>query len=114
MGTKNNPGRFDCYANAAPDEPMFILLGRDRHAAILVELWTQMRVMEGETTAVCCEAAECADALRDWNRRMGKTPVAAVAVMTALARILADEAEEREAKLGEARARLATRDPRGD
>lgn len=21
MGTKNNPGNFDCYANAEPDEP---------------------------------------------------------------------------------------------
>lgn len=32
MGTKNNPGAFDCYANAEPDEPMFVLLGRDKHA----------------------------------------------------------------------------------
>ena len=29
MATKNNPGKFDCYTNAEPDEPMFILLGRD-------------------------------------------------------------------------------------
>lgn len=29
MGTKNNPGAFDCYANAEPDEPMFVLLARD-------------------------------------------------------------------------------------
>ena len=28
MGTKNNPGRFDCYGNAEPDEPIFVLLGR--------------------------------------------------------------------------------------
>jgi hypothetical protein len=21
MGTKNNPGKFDCYANAEPDSP---------------------------------------------------------------------------------------------
>lgn len=34
MGTKNNPGEFDCYANAAPDEPMFILLGRDQTRAL--------------------------------------------------------------------------------
>lgn len=38
MGTKNNPGTFDCYANAAPDEPMFVLLGRDKHAPLLVRL----------------------------------------------------------------------------
>lgn len=29
MGTKSNPTQFDCYANALPDEPMFILLARD-------------------------------------------------------------------------------------
>lgn len=23
MGSKTNPGQFDCYANALPDEPMF-------------------------------------------------------------------------------------------
>ena len=39
MGTKNNPGTFDCYANAEGDEPMFVLLGRDKHAPTLVWLW---------------------------------------------------------------------------
>jgi hypothetical protein len=29
MGTKSNPGPFDCYAKAEPDEPMFVLLARD-------------------------------------------------------------------------------------
>ena len=32
MGTKNNPGQFDCYRNAEPDEPMFVLLARDERA----------------------------------------------------------------------------------
>ena len=31
MGTKNNPGKFDCYANAKPDEPLFVLLVAFRH-----------------------------------------------------------------------------------
>ena len=26
MGTKNNPGKWDCYANAEPDEPMIKLV----------------------------------------------------------------------------------------
>lgn len=39
MGTKNNPGKFDCYAKADPDEPMFILLGRDPLAPSLVLMW---------------------------------------------------------------------------
>lgn len=46
MGTKQNPGAFDCYANAAPDEPMFVLLARDPHAAVLVNLWAAMRRMD--------------------------------------------------------------------
>jgi hypothetical protein len=29
VGTKNTPGPFDCYASAHPDEPMFVLLGRE-------------------------------------------------------------------------------------
>ncbi len=43
MGTKNNPGKFDCYANAEPDEPMFIFLARDPAAPFLVEIWEAVR-----------------------------------------------------------------------
>ncbi len=49
MGTKNNPGKFDCYHAAEPDEPMFILLARDPLAAKLVELWALLR--DGRTYA---------------------------------------------------------------
>lgn len=41
MGTKNNPGEFDCYANAEPDEP--ILLGRDPHGHAAVRKWANDR-----------------------------------------------------------------------
>lgn len=43
MGTKSSPGKFDCYAAAEPDEPMFILLGRDLMAQYLVAAWTALR-----------------------------------------------------------------------
>lgn len=43
MGTKNNPGNYDCYKNAHPDEPMFILLGRDPLAPILTEIWAVLK-----------------------------------------------------------------------
>ena len=52
MGTKNNPGEFDCYANAQPDEPMFVLLGRDKHAPALVWLWAVLRQLDGEKPEV--------------------------------------------------------------
>ena len=44
MGTKNNPAAFDCYGNAEPDEPMFILLARDVTAPEIVEQWAIRRM----------------------------------------------------------------------
>lgn len=52
MGTKNNPGKFDCYANADPDEPMFVLLARDPLASDLVLLWAERREAEGKTLSL--------------------------------------------------------------
>lgn len=69
MGTKLKPGKFDCYNNAEPDEPMFVLLGRDPLAPLLVELWADVRSVlvkaEGETEKVA-EARHCAQMMRDW------------------------------------------------
>lgn len=67
MGTKNNPGAFDCYANAKPDEPMFILLARDRHAPRLVRLWAEIRAAEGEDPAKVAEARTCAAAMEAYR-----------------------------------------------
>lgn len=39
MGTKLNPGKFDCHANAAADEPLFTLLARDETAPGVVRQW---------------------------------------------------------------------------
>lgn len=43
MATKNNPGAFDCFANAKPDEPIFILLARDELAPWVVAIWAAAR-----------------------------------------------------------------------
>lgn len=72
MGSKNNPGRFDCYADAAPDESMFVLLGRDRHAATLVRVWALLRHREGEDAAKIAEALACADKMEAWARSLDK------------------------------------------
>lgn len=66
MGTKNNPGKFDCYANAEADEPMFILLGRDKHAPTLVWLWAVLRELDQEDPAKVQEARDCALAMIKW------------------------------------------------
>lgn len=75
MGTKNNPGAFDCYANALPDEPMFTLLGRDKHAGALVRLWALLRQRDGEDEAKIAEAIACADAMDKCARGLGKNPL---------------------------------------
>lgn len=75
MGTKNNPGEFDCYANAKADEPMFVLLGRDRHAGAIVRLWALLRQRAGEDDAKIAEAITCADAMDTWARSLGKNPL---------------------------------------
>ena len=76
MGTKANPSDFDCYANALPDEPMFILLGRDPSAPDLVNDWADTRESEIKNgkrpqsdTAMVDEARRVATEMRLWRRR---------------------------------------------
>lgn len=70
MGTKNRPAKYDCYANADPNEPMFILLGRDFGAPALVEQWALTREVGGEDPAIVAEARACAQAMRDWTTQL--------------------------------------------
>jgi len=74
MATRNNPGTFDCYNAAGPDEPMFILLARDRQAPALIEKWARDRLAEIEQgtrptadISQCLEALDCAQAMRLWR-----------------------------------------------
>ena len=69
MGTKNNPGEFDCYENAADDEPMFVLLARDPFAPMLVELWANMRENAVGNPSKVAEARRCARDMREFRRR---------------------------------------------
>lgn len=76
MGSKLNPGEFDCYSNALPDEPMFILLARDPHAPALVQLWATYRGRDIEVgdrpktdQAMVEEAIICATSMRGWRIR---------------------------------------------
>jgi len=69
MGTKNKPGDFDCYTNAEPDEPMFILLGRDPLAPSLVFDWANRREQTRGPSAKVEEARACAQAMLAWQER---------------------------------------------
>jgi hypothetical protein len=64
--SKNNPSKFDCYAAAAPDEPMFVLLARDPSAPFLVALWALIREKLGEDPEKIAEALECGEAMERW------------------------------------------------
>ena len=75
MGTKLNPGAFDCYTRALPDEPMFVLLARDPYAPDLVGEWADMRevsIEAGDRPAsdaeMVKEADRCAQEMREWRK----------------------------------------------
>jgi len=79
MGTKINPGAFDCYHAAKPDEPMFVLLARDPLAPGLVRQWADHRekfASNDRSLAKAAEARRCADAMERWQSDRG------VAVLT--------------------------------
>ncbi len=85
MGTKNNPGSYNCHANAHPDEPMFVLLGRDPAAAAIVRLWTALRERLGEKDrAMLAEATACSTEMEAWARSLGKDPNAATRELSSL------------------------------
>lgn len=70
--SKLNPSKFDCYSRAEPDEPMFVLLARDKHAPALVRSWARARRQSGEDDAKVEEAFECADAMEAWREERKK------------------------------------------
>lgn len=90
MATKNNPGPNDCYAKAAPDEPIFTLRAKDPVAPILILVWRALRAGSIETAVhlirtapidenilgdkmipfqhpKSIEAGECAAAMQRWR-----------------------------------------------
>lgn len=67
MGTKNTPGTYDCWEKAKPDEPVFVLLGRDPDAPAAIRKWAADReamvkvgLAPGDDTAKIEEARACA------------------------------------------------------
>ena len=74
MGTRNNPGAYDCYSAADPDEPMFILLGRDPLAPFLVGWWVGLKSAHDPNASEekLKEAMETANAMDAWLLKLGK------------------------------------------
>lgn len=73
MGTKSNPSKFDCYANAKPDEPMFVLLGRDPCAGVVIRFWAMLRMaIDIGNEEQIEEAFACAEQLESYAKGLGK------------------------------------------
>jgi hypothetical protein len=75
MGTKNNPGKFNCF-NVDPDEPTFTLRAKDPSAAMMVRNWAISRfnaIMSGnkpntaEQFEKIAEALQCASDMEAWH-----------------------------------------------
>ena len=77
MGTKADPGEFDCYGAAATDEPVFILRANDPLAPAVVEAWaarylssTAVQYVDPEHRERKYRAAlQCAADMREWVKR---------------------------------------------
>ena len=82
MGTKNNPGKFDCYANLEADEPYFLLRANDPIAPHLVRLWAVMyRLLKGAPLNwrqhdKALEAEDCAKNMEQWRENRDVEPSA--------------------------------------
>ena len=78
MGTKNNPGDYDCYAKAAEDEPIFTLRANDEFAPILVRLWVEFHQAKyghfcnHEDHQKEMEALDIANEMQAWKRLSNK------------------------------------------
>lgn len=74
MAIKEIEEREGCFAKALPDEPMFVLLARDRQAPDLVWQWAQTRLdqlRDGlrsmDDLPQVMEAFACAAAMKKWR-----------------------------------------------
>jgi hypothetical protein len=72
MGTKLNPGQYDCHAKAEPDEPIFTLRAKDPSAACLVWLWATMaEIQDGQEPGKVREARQLMADMIEWSHAKG-------------------------------------------
>lgn len=74
ISSNNDPSEFDVL-NIRDDEPQFTLVGRDKLAPDLVELWAHRAQKRGEDPAKVAEARSIAHAMREFaqEQRLGAT-----------------------------------------
>lgn len=80
MPTKQHPGVYDCYKSALPDEPIFVILGRDPAGPATLEFWAEKRIKLGKVVADddkdrIRHAIDEAKEMQDWRDRMMEASV---------------------------------------
>ena len=66
MSTKANPGAFDTYAAAEPNEPIFTLRANDPHASSLVFAWGALALHAKEDKAKLLDAGKTSADMALW------------------------------------------------
>lgn len=66
MATKNDPGPYDCYAKLEPDEPHFVIRGKDPIGGYLVNIWRYIRA--GNHTDACLHVYYALKTLEDSSK----------------------------------------------
>lgn len=72
MGTKNDPGEFDCYAKLLPDEPYFLIRAKDPVGAATVREWCRLREeanVKPDDEARIAVAERCAEWMEQWREK---------------------------------------------
>lgn len=69
LGSKRNPGPFNCYEDALPDEPMFVLLARDPYAPTLVRNWAAWAQINSKDPIKVQIARTTADEMVAWRAK---------------------------------------------
>ena len=85
MGTKANPGPYDCHADAETHEPIFTLRANDPLAPDLVREWARrhavQKLIEGDLATneqKCVQALTCAEDMESWRSgNLSSTPATA-------------------------------------
>ncbi len=68
MGTKLNPGSYDCYAKAQDDEPIFVLRANDPTAPFAIRKWARRRSLVKGNDAKYEEAMKIALDMETWRK----------------------------------------------
>ncbi len=69
MNTLENPSKHDCRKKLLPDEPIFILRGKDPNASKTIHYWVAGYLQRGgRNLKKVCEALDLAQQMEEWRK----------------------------------------------